>query len=67
MMPINLATPRKVMSPKGTHRRQAISSQDVFSYDVSAHGQRFLIATKLDEADTAPLSVFLNWASAMKR
>jgi len=50
-----------------THRRQAISSQDTFSYDVSADGQRFLIATQLDESATAPLSVFLNWTSAMEK
>jgi Tol biopolymer transport system component len=50
-----------------THRRQPISSQDVFSYDVSADGRRFLIATKVDEANAAPLSVLLNWASEMEK
>jgi len=50
-----------------THRRQPISSQDVFSYDVRGDGQRFLIATKVDEANAAPLSVLLNWASEMKK
>ena len=48
-----------------THRRQPISSQDVFSYDVSGDGQKFLIATKVDEANAAPLSIHLNWASEM--
>jgi len=50
-----------------THRRQPISAQDVFSYDVSTDGQRFLIITKVDEANAAPLSVLLNWASQMER
>jgi eukaryotic-like serine/threonine-protein kinase len=50
-----------------THRRQPISAQDVFSYDVSGDGQRFLIATKVDEANAAPLSVLLNWASEMEK
>jgi len=50
-----------------THRRQPISSQDLFSYDVSADGKRFLIATKLDEGNAAPLSVLLNWASEMEK
>jgi eukaryotic-like serine/threonine-protein kinase len=50
-----------------THRRQPISNEDVFSYDVSADGQRFLIATKVDDANAAPLSVMLNWASAMEK
>jgi Tol biopolymer transport system component len=50
-----------------THRRQPISAQDVFSYDVSADGQRFLIITKVDEANAAPLSVFLNWTSQIEK
>jgi hypothetical protein len=49
------------------HRRQPISSQDIFSYDVSGDGQRFLIATQVDEANAAPLSVLLNWASEMEK
>ena len=50
-----------------THRRQPISAQDLFSYDVSGDGQRFLVATKVDEANAAPLSVLLNWASEMEK
>ncbi len=50
-----------------THRRQPVSSQDVFSYDVSGDGQRFLILTKVDEANAAPLSILLNWASEMNK
>jgi eukaryotic-like serine/threonine-protein kinase len=50
-----------------THPRQPISAQDVFSYDVSADGQRFLILTKVDEANAAPLSITLNWASEMEK
>jgi Tol biopolymer transport system component len=50
-----------------THRRQPVSFLDVFSYDVSGDGQRFLIATKVDEASAAPLSILLNWASEMEK
>ena len=50
-----------------THRRQPVSAMDFFSYDVSADGQKFLINTKLDEPNAAPLSIILNWASEMKR
>jgi len=49
-----------------THRRQPISSQDILSYDVSADGQKFLIATRVDESAVAPLSVLLNWTSMEK-
>jgi hypothetical protein len=50
-----------------THRRQSVSSQDVFPYDVSGDGQKFLIITKMDEATAAPLSVLLNWSSEMEK
>jgi eukaryotic-like serine/threonine-protein kinase len=50
-----------------THRRQPISTLDVFSYDVSGDGQRFLVITKQDEAHAAPLSIRLNWASEMEK
>ncbi len=50
-----------------THRRQPVSASDVFSYDVSGDGQRFLIITKMDEANAAPLSILLNWASEMEK
>jgi serine/threonine protein kinase len=49
------------------HRRIPISSQDLFSYDVSADGQRFLIAIKIDDSSAAPLSIVLNWASGMEK
>ncbi len=50
-----------------THTRQPISYQDVFFYDVTGDGQRFLINTKVDEPNAAPLSIILNWASEMEK
>lgn len=50
-----------------THRRQPVSAQDVFSYDVTGDGQRFLILTKVDESNVAPPSIYLNWASEMEK
>ncbi len=50
-----------------THRRQPVSAQDVFSYDVSGDGQRFLIITKVDQANAAPLSITLNWSSELEK
>jgi len=50
-----------------THTAQPISTQDVFSYDVSGDGQKFLINTRVDEPNAAPLSIILNWASEMER
>jgi eukaryotic-like serine/threonine-protein kinase len=50
-----------------TYRRQPISALDRVSYDVTADGQRFLVDTKVDEPNAAPLSVILNWASEMEK
>ena len=50
-----------------THLEQPISSVDVFSYDVTSDGQRFLINTKVNEPNAAPLSIIQNWASEMER
>ncbi len=49
------------------HLRQPISVLDRVSYDVTADGQKFLINTKVDEPNGAPLSIILNWASEMER
>jgi len=50
-----------------THLRQPISAVDRVSYDVTADGQKFLVNTKVDEPNAAPLSVILNWATEMDR
>jgi Tol biopolymer transport system component len=50
-----------------TERRKPVAAQDVFSYDVSAEGKRFLVITRVDEANAQPPSVFLNWASQMQK
>ena len=50
-----------------THARQLSGVMDVFSYDVSRDGQKFLINVKVDEPIPAPLSIVLNWASEMEK
>jgi hypothetical protein len=42
-------------------------AQDMFSYDVTGDGQKFLINTKVDEPNAAPLAIVLNWASEMEK
>ena len=44
-----------------------ISSQDLLSYDITPDGQRFLIATKIENTARAPLSVTLNWTSGLDK
>jgi Tol biopolymer transport system component len=47
--------------------RQQISSRDQFVYDVSRDGQRFLILTRVKEAETQPMTVILNWAAKLNK
>ncbi len=50
-----------------TRRREHISSADLFSYDVSADGQRFLVNTDVGEVTSPPLTVVQNWTTELKR
>jgi eukaryotic-like serine/threonine-protein kinase len=50
-----------------TRAREHISFTDLFSYDVSADGQRFLINTDVGEATSSPLTVVLNWTAELKK
>jgi serine/threonine protein kinase len=50
-----------------THPRQPNSAMDFFSYDVTSDGQRFLVNTRVDTSNSAPLSVILNWSSEMEK
>ncbi len=48
------------------HPREHISAADLFSYDVSTDGQRFLVNTDVGEATSPPLTVVLNWTEGLK-
>ncbi len=50
-----------------TTPRQPVSTNDQFVYDVSRDGQRFLILTQLKQAETAPMSVVLNWTAKLNK
>jgi Tol biopolymer transport system component len=47
------------------HPRQHISSLDVFTYDVSRDGQRFLINTRVEHTEASPMSVVINWPAEL--
>ncbi len=47
--------------------RQPVSNTDLFVYDVSRDGQRFLINTQVKQAETVPMSVVLNWAAKLNK
>ena len=47
--------------------REQVSSSDLFVYDVSRDGQRFLINTRVKQAESAPMSVVLNWTAKLKQ
>ncbi len=69
-VPVNLGTTFQSGQPVTlfqSHLRQPISAQDVFSYDVTADGQKFLVNTKVDSPNAAPLSVILNWSADLEK
>jgi len=47
--------------------RQSIPRYDLFVYDVTRDGQRFLINTQVRPAESAPMSVILNWTAKLIR
>jgi eukaryotic-like serine/threonine-protein kinase len=47
--------------------RQPVSSRDLFVYDVSKDGKRFLINTPVKLAETQPMSVVLNWDAELTK
>ena len=50
-----------------TRLRQPISAMDNISYDVTADGQRFLINTKMEDPNPAPMSIILNWTAELEK
>jgi len=50
-----------------TKRRERISATDIFSYDVSADGQHFLVNTDVGEIASSPLNLILNWTADARR
>jgi eukaryotic-like serine/threonine-protein kinase len=47
--------------------RQPVSYLDIFAYDVTRDGQRFLINTDVKSADTVPMTVVLDWTAELKK
>jgi Tol biopolymer transport system component len=47
--------------------RQPVTNADLFVYDVTRDGQRFLINTPVKQADTTPMTVILNWTAKLNK
>jgi eukaryotic-like serine/threonine-protein kinase len=47
-------------------RRDPVSANDLFSYDVSADGQQFLINSDGAQFASSPLTVVLNWTTTLQ-
>jgi len=50
-----------------TAPRQPVLVYDLFVYDVSRDGQRFLINIPVRQPDTQPMSVILNWPAKLSK
>ena len=44
-----------------------IAALDLFTYDVSRDGQRFLINTQVEHPEASPMSVILNWSAELRK
>jgi len=47
--------------------RAPVSAEEIFAYDVSPDGQRFLINVNLEQPSPLPLNIVLNWTSELQR
>jgi eukaryotic-like serine/threonine-protein kinase len=47
--------------------RPPVLVYDLFVYDVTRDGQRFLINTPVKQADTQPMSILLNWTTKLNK
>jgi hypothetical protein len=45
--------------------RQPVSYLDIFAYDVTRDGQKFLINTDVRQTEAVPLAVVLNWSAKL--
>jgi hypothetical protein len=50
-----------------TTPRQPVLVFDLFVYDVSRDGQRFLINTEVKQTESTPMSVVLNWPAQLDK
>ena len=47
--------------------REQIAGSELVTYDVTKDGQRFLINTQLESAETRPMMLVLNWRGAVEK
>jgi serine/threonine protein kinase/Tol biopolymer transport system component len=50
-----------------TRAREPLSAEEIFSYDVSANGQRFLVDVNSEESNPATVNIVLNWTSELQK
>ena len=68
-MPVNTGASFSAGAPVALFQanpRQPVSYLDIFAYDVTRDGQRFLINTDVKPADTVPVTVVLDWRAELK-
>ena len=47
--------------------RILVATSELVSYDVTKDGQRFLVNTQMKNPESQPMTVILNWSSALKK
>ncbi|MGH9580800.1 MAG: protein kinase domain-containing protein, partial [Terriglobales bacterium] len=61
---LEIGTPTRLFTTRG---REPVSSTDLYTYDVMADGQRFLVNRNAKPANPSPVYVVLNWTMALRK
>ncbi len=64
---IKMAPEVEIGEPQSLFLTRAKLFTRLAQYDVSADGQRFLVNTLVEEQDTTPITLVLNWFEELKR
>ena len=64
-VPVTTGATLEAGIPRSLFRMRPVSS--VLRYDVTADGERFLVATPVDDRVFAPMTVVLNWSAELDR
>ena len=69
-VPIQITPELKIETPTALFETRVVVGGGLgtnANYDVTADGQRFIIASRLGDTDNPPITVVLNWMSALSR
>ena len=67
-VPIQITPELKIGTPTVLFETRVVPGGGIgtnANYDVSADGQRFIVASRLGDTDNPPITIVLNWTAAL--